>query len=514
VTKIHKTKLALLGATAFFAATSAHAQVADTWSISGDVIVSAVNTAADTQLDPITGGGTATTGIDAAEITAGFKNTISGSAVGASASQSFTSLNNSGVGGAASLEIGGGVTVAAGNTSTVLNNTDVATSATVGGNSNSISLAAVGSSASVSGSTSLTDVGGAAVGSDETFAYTVTGDLAVSAGAADGSVDTDVGTTVGGNTGAVTLTLATGVNGAAVSGVGNSISVAGVGSSSSASFSGTVSGDATVLDQFALTLTAGAAVSSSNDDGADVTVNLTDAGMVEPAISGADSNANSISAAAVGSSSSFSLSANGFGGGVISEFNADVGELQIDATNGAAAVTVAALAGDGGTAITSAAIGGGGNGNSISSSAVGSSGSASFSNNVYSGGLGAETGAVNFAAISVNSTNGGEVTNTTSLGTAAGISDAGSRNSISIAGVGASASQSISTTDYSGAGVTGVATTVDGTITLAALNTGAVTVAGGMAVPTIADGFSNSISAAAVGASASQSVARTLVGAP
>ncbi|MEI6643471.1 MAG: hypothetical protein WCL10_15665 [Novosphingobium sp.] len=513
MTKIHKTKLALLGATAFFAASSAHAQVADTWGISGEVIVSAVNTATDTQLDPIAGGGTATTGVDAAEITGGFKNTISGSAVGASASQSFTSLNNSGVGGTASLEIGGGVTVAAGNGSNVLNNSDIATSVTVGGSANSISLAAVGSSASVSGTTTLTDVGGAAVGSDETFSYTATGDVSVSSGAADGSVDLDQGTTIGGNSGTVTLTLATGIAAPAVTGDGNSISVAGVGSSASASFSATVSGDATVLDSFALALPQGASVSAANDDGADVSVNL-NAGVTGGGITGTGGNSNSISAAAVGSSASFSTSATAFGGATISEFNADVGELQVDSTNGANNVSLANAAGADATGFDSAVISGGGNGNSISLTAVGSSGSVSASNTVVSGGLGAETGAVNFAAITVNSTNGGSVTNTASLTTAAGISDTGSRNSISIAGVGASASQSISTTDYSGAGVTGVATTVDGTITLAALNTGTVTVAGGLAVPTIADGFSNSISAAAVGASASQSVARTLVGAP
>jgi len=242
-----------------------------------------------------------------------------------------------------------------------------------------------------------------------------------------------------------------------------------------------------------------------------VTVNL-NAGATAGGITGG--NSNSISAAAVGSSASFSTSATAFGGATITAFNADVGELQVDSTNGASAVSLANADGAGATGFDTAAIGGGGNGNSISFTAVGSSGSVSASNTVVSGGLGAETGAVNFAAITVNSTNGGSVTNTASLTTGVSITDTGGRNSISVAGVGASASQSISTTDYSGAGVTGVATTVDGTITLTALNTGTVTVAGGLTVPNIADGFSNSISAAAVGASASQSVTRTLVGAP
>lgn len=511
MTKTHKIKLALLGATACFAATSAHAQVADTWAVNGDVTVTAANTATDTKLDPVTGAVVA--GIDGGKIDDGFKNSISGSAVGASASSSFSSVNNSGNGGDASLAIDGAVIVSAGNASAVLNNNDIVTGAIIGaGSSNSISLAAVGSSASVSGSTTLSDVGGSAVGDSETYSYKATS-LLVSSGTADGSVDVNQGSVDGGNDGTVSLILATGFNTPDIAGgFGNSISVAGVGSSASASFSATVGGDGSVLDTFAVDLGDGATISSANSENGVVAVGLLDVGIVGPKVEGG--NANSISAAAVGSSASFSLASNAFGGGVISQFDAIAGPVTVDLTNGA----TVSLSADGvadtpaPTAISDAAISGEGNGNSISASAVGSSGSVSFANTVYDTSGGAGAGTVSFADITVNSTNNGAVLNATDLTNAAGI-DGGSRNSISIAGVGASASQALSITDYSGGGATAVNSSVDGAIILAALNTGTVNVSGGMAVPAIAAGFSNSISAAAVGASASQSVTRTLIGA-
>ena len=113
--------------------------------------------------------------------------------------------------------------------------------------------------------------------------------------------------------------------------------------------------------------------------------------------------------------------------------------------------------------------------------------------------------------ITVNSTNSGAVSNISETITGSGI-DGGSKNSISIAGVGASASQSISVTDYTGGGITGVGSTLNN-VTVSGNNSGAVLVAGGLATPNIDGGFSNSISAAAVGASASQAISRTLVGA-
>lgn len=512
VTKIHMMKRALLSATAVFAATSAHAQVADSWAVSGDILVTSTNTADTTDLNP------ADAGVDTASIADGFKNSISGSAVGSSASSSFTSVNNSGVGGAAELAIDGTVTVAAGNSSAVTNNTDILTSATItAGSGNSISLAAVGSSASVSASTTLSDAAngasGAAVAGGETFLYSA-GALTISSGAADGSVDPVSGSTDGGNSGAVTLNLATGLNtGTIADGQNNTISVAGVGSSASASFSATVGGttDASTLDSASFTLADGATISAANDTDAAVQVNL-GGGILLPTITAG--NGNGISAAAVGSSASFSLASTAFAAGVITDFSADIGALQIDSTNGAD-VAIGAADGADATTITDATISAG-SGNSISSSAVGSSGSVSYANTVYVGGAGAAGGSVNFAEIAVNSTNNGSVTNNTSLVQDAndngGLITGDNRNSISIAGIGSSASQSLSVTDYSGAGLTGVASTVDGGITLASLNTGVVTVVGALQGASIATGFSNSISAAAVGASASQSVTRTLVG--
>jgi len=508
VTKIHKTKLALLSATAVFTATAAHAQVADTWTINDDVTVSAANTGATTTLDPVANSDPA--GIDGANIGAGFKNSISASAVGASASSSFNSVNNSAIGGDAAVVYSGGVTVSAGNGSTVLNNNDVLTLATVAGSANSISLAAVGSSASVSGSTTLTDVGGGPVAADETFSYTA-GSLTISSGDADGGVEVDQGSTVGGNNAGVSLILATGVVGAGIdSGSNNSVSVAGVGSSASASFSATVGGDGSILNSSDVTITDGATISSANSALGVVAVGLTDAGIATPVIGGG--NANSISAAAVGSSASFSLASSTFDSGVITDFNATVGDLQVDSTNGATVSLTAdgTTAIDGVTVISAASIAGG-QGNSISASAVGSSGSVSYANTVFDGGNGTAGGEVAFGTITVNSTNTGGIANATDLTGTPTIED-GSKNSISVAGVGASASQALSVTDYSGGGNTLVLNTT-GAITLTAFNTAGVGVSGAMAAPTISAGFNNSISAAAVGASASQSVARTLVGA-
>jgi len=509
VTKIHKTKLVLLSATAFFAATSAHAQVADTWAITGDVTVTAANTADTTTVDPVTPGVVA--GVDTALISAGFRNSISGSAVGSSASSSFTSVNNSATGGAAALTVDGSLIVAAGNGSAVLNSTDVLNGATIAsGSSNSISLAAVGSSASVSGSTTLTDVAGAATSGDA-YSYTANS-LVVSSGSLEGDVEVDQGSLTGGNDNTVSLLLATGFTAPVITeGSGNSISVAGVGSSASASFSATVGGDGSDTT-FDLSLADGVAISAANSDNGNVAVGLVDAvGIVGPQINGG--NANSISAAAVGSSASFSLASSTFGGGVVTEFNSTVGDLTVDSFNGANTVGIGADAAGGQTAISDAVIAGAGNGNSISASVVGSSASVSYANTVYDTGNGAAGGAVSFAAITVNSTNNGTISNGTDLANAGSI-DGGSRNSISIAGIGASASQSFSVTSYAGdAAITGVGSTAEGGITLAAFNTGVVGVSGGLSNPSIADGFSNSISAAAVGASASQSVTRTLVGA-
>lgn len=498
-------KRALLSATAFLAATSANAQVADTWSIAGDVTVSALNSGAVLN-DPVNGGTVA--GIEGAEITAGYKNSISGATVGASASSSFTTVNNSGVGGDAILEFAGAVSVVAGNSGEVINNTDVITSATIAeGNSNSISLAAVGSSASIGGSTTLTGVAGASVADSETFSYTA-GQLIVSSGAADGSVDaTD--NLIGGNAGAVTLGLTTSLTAPTISaGNGNSISVAGVGSSSSASFSASVDGDGTILDSFDLSLADGALISSASDAASAVAVGL-GAGATAPAIAGG--NNNSISAAALGSSASFSLAANTTGGGVVTAFNATVGELLVDSTNLGTVTLGGGVDGADQATFDDAAIAGAGNGNSISAAAVGSSGSVSFANTVFDTGNGAAAGDVAFDAITVNSTNSGEIINNVNLSTGGNI-DGGAKNSISIAGLGASASQAISITDNSGAGITAVNTALGGDIILAAVNSGAVSVlGGGLQAPVIADGFSNSVSAAAVGASASQSVTRTLL---
>ncbi len=492
-------KRALLSATAFLAATSANAQVADTWTISGAVTVSAINSG-DVSNDPVATGGT--TGVEAASIVEGFKNSISSAAVGASASSSFTTVNNSELGAETAINFESALSVVAGNEGAVLNANDLAGAVIGGGNANSVSIAAVGSSASVSGSTTLA---GGALGADESFLYGAAEQLVVSSGA-DGAAD-PADNTIGGNTGTVTVSLGTGFVGAVIDGGnGNSISVAGVGSSSSASFSAAVDAEGTILDVVDLQIGGGAAVNSVNGADGLVLVGLGE-GMTEPQINAG--NANSISAAAVGSSASFAVSQGVSGGGQITEFGGAIGELQVASVNQA---TVTLGGGDGADqGVIGTAIIGGGASNSLSAAAVGASGSVSYASTVFDTGNGEGfTGELSFEGITVESTNDADILNNISL--AGGEISGGQKNSISIAGVGASASQSISITDNSGLGISTNNTILGEDVILAALNSGAVTVAGGgLATPVIGGGFSNSISAAAVGASASQSVARTVL---
>ena len=79
MTKINLTKAALLAATALLGATSAHAQVADSWDIGSDVSVTGTNTGGDVKLDA------SAAGIQGANIADGYKNSISNAAVGSSA---------------------------------------------------------------------------------------------------------------------------------------------------------------------------------------------------------------------------------------------------------------------------------------------------------------------------------------------------------------------------------------------------------------------------------------------
>jgi hypothetical protein len=91
----------------------------------------------------------------------------------------------------------------------------------------------------------------------------------------------------------------------------------------------------------------------------------------------------------------------------------------------------------------------------------------------------------------------------------ASISDTASNSSIGVAGIGATASVSYGSTDLTGgSGATTNAVTI-GATTIESTNTGAVLVGGSIYNPSVGAGFGNSISVAAVGASASQSFSNT-----
>lgn len=442
MTKLNLIKAALLGATALLA-TSAHAQaVVDTWDIGGDVSVTASNTTADAvSLDGTNGGF-----VVGASIADGYKNSISGAAVGSSASASATQFSSNDANlPSFSVTYNGGLTATSTNTVAVSNINDIVDSATItAGQGNSISLAAVGSSAS--GSSTFSNVNGTAFDDTTSFVYDVEGDVTIQSGdgVTAGLADTDIiDNAVGGNANAVSLQFATGI----------------------------------------------AAPTIETGEG------------------------NSISGAAVGSSASFSLGLNTAAGAAYNEVSQTLnGALNITSTNTADGAVSVNAGTDTDLAVDGAAINAG-NSNSISVAGVGASGSFSVSNTMYTGGLGAVAGYnVTTQDISVSTLNEGAVSVNAVMTSAPTIS-AGNANSISIAGVGASASTSFTTTDYEGAGTSILNGSVQG-ITLASVNVADVKVTTGLETPTIAGGFNNSISTAAVGASASQSATQNLYVAP
>ncbi|MEO0033374.1 MAG: hypothetical protein RIS94_3132, partial [Pseudomonadota bacterium] len=260
-------------------------------------------------------------------------------------------------------------------------------------------------------------------------------------------------------------------------------------------------------------------------------------------------------AAAIGSSASVGFSSTVLAGGETGTFNltqngdgdptalnvtsvntANVAIGGIDTTDVAAPTATLLTAAINGADSTAAA-----NGNSVSSTALGASAGVSYSLTNYgstapianSAGFGAavvdgegsflDDGGVNIAAVNgaTYEDNGDgtftitpletqtTVTNMTSMDTVsiggAPDSNLASNNSISVAGIGASASYSFSVNEYAGAANTVSSNLVGGTATLLATNYSAVNVESGITSAAISGGLNNSISVAALGASASQS---------
>jgi hypothetical protein len=444
--------------------------------IPGTVMVDGTNNAAGTV--------TATGSVFGGTISGGNANSISVAAVGASGSVSADSLVIAGVPDN-TLTFGSTVAVVGANNAAVSLTGNLGSTANVandspsitGGVSNSISLTGVGASASVSFSN--TSVSGA----DGSNNYSIAG-----------------ATTITADNNAIVGVTGTVYGGAISGGTGNGISVAAVGSSAAFSSNSIVEGSGSVPTTSLSTST----VAINSDNSANITltgaVGLIGAATAsDPTISGVDTVTASISSSAVGASGSLSVT-NLLTGGATPDEKVTIGATTFNIDN-TANVTVTAGGIFGGTIS-------GGTGGSISQAAVGASGSASFTN-IVAGASTLAPGATEYVvgAQGVVVDNTGTVSITGDIGTTDLANNAsitgGVNNSISVSGVGASGSTSFSsmfsagTTASSGAGVYAIAA-----LTHSVTNTGGVTVASNSYGATIGGGVGSSISAAAVGASA------------
>ena len=428
---------------------------------------------------------TATSSVFGGTISGGNANSISVAAVGASGSVSADSLVIAGVPNN-TLTFGSTVTIIGTNNAAVSLTGNLGSTANIandspsiaGGVNNSISVAGVGASASVS------------------FA-----DTSVSGGDGSNNYSIAGATTITGDNNATVGVTGTVYGGAISGGTGNGIAAAAVGSSASFSSASIVEGTGSVPTTSLSTGT----IAINSDNSANIT--LTGAvGLIgattDPTISGADTVTASISSAAVGASGSLSVSKLLTGGSAPDE-SVTIGATTFNIDN-TANVTVAAGGIFGGTIS-------GGTGGSISQAAVGASGSASFTNIVAGASTlapGATEYVVGAQGVVVDNTGTVSITGdigTTNLANNASITG-GVNNSISVTGVGASGSTSFSsifsggTAASSGAGVYSVAA-----LTHTVTNTGGVTVASNSYGATIGGGVNGTISAAAVGASATTS---------
>jgi hypothetical protein len=416
---------------------------------------------------------------DAPVITAGTGNSISVSGVGAVGSLSYTGIQTDASTSGETVDFSAAVTVDGTNTGTVTTSGSVFGANIGGGYSNGISAAAVGATGSVSlnsfvdGSvtTPTTDVAfGATVGVTGTnsAAVAMTGSLGSSA-----------------NTATDAPTIATGT--------GNSISVAGVGASASVSYTGIQSDGSAGGEIF--TVTGATTITANNQVGGTVDTTADVYGAVITA-----GTSNSISAAAVGSSASFSANSTILDAATAPTTTLTFGSINVNSTNTDEVTMVGGLLGD-------ATVSGGTN-NSISVAGLGASGSTSLSTVAHGATAPAETMALGAITTSVTNQATGLVSVTGNIGEtgAAGATITGGvGNSISIAGLGASGSTSLSQI-WSGGATGGTDYTV-GAIGTTVTNGGNVTVNSNVFAANIGGGVNNGISTAAVGASASTSFA-------
>jgi len=380
-------------------------------------------------------------------------------------------------------ENGDGATVAVGSydTATVIDGVDIS------GERLSISQSAVG----VSGSLSLN-----------------------SATSFDGSVEGTVGAVtveVTNGAGADVSNIGSITNSVISDGVQNGISRSAIGSSASTSVNVLADGGA-IHDA---TYTVGdVAITSTNNGAVIAGVELGIAGDATAAPTITDGTNNSISATAIGATGSLSVGTTAMNGAA--ETTAiGVGAVAVTAESTADASVLMASSVDGETAggIFGAKIDGG-NANSISANAIGTSASFGYSTTLKGEGS-TITSADTIGTVEVTSNNASAVTNLMDIGVSgsasdgASISDTASNSSIGVAGIGATASVSYGSSDLTGgSGATTNAVEI-GATTIGSTNTAAVLVGGSIYNPSIGTGFGNSISVAAVGASASQSFSNT-----
>lgn len=432
----------------------------------------------------------------------GTLNSVSAAAVGAAASMSITTVAEGATATPATT-----VTVGATGPSEITATNTATGTVTLEGNfssgtditngvSNSISRAAVGASASLS-YTSVDTAGSAStetVTVDSNIVLTSSNAAAVEVIGASGTPDTP------------TLVPQAEI----ANGTSNSISTAAVGASSSLSITQVTDGADTAPERIvniaAGNLTIG--VNATNTGAVSLLGQMGTSGTAGDAPTIGLGTSNSISMAAVGASGSVSYTGVHNGGATTAATDT------LNVADGGT-ITLTILNDTGGTVATTASAFGAniqdGVSNSISLAAVGSSASSNFTT-IVDGDDGTNPTAPatlsNFGDFVIGSTNNAAVTFTGALGTTGVVPDAptiadGTMNSISLAGVGASASSGF--TSINTGGSASFQEVNYGNLSSTATNTGGVTVTASAHGSTITNGVSNSISMASVGAVASTS---------
>ena len=481
----------------------------------GAIDLDAVNTSSG---DITVSGDLGTSGTigDAATIVAGTDNAISLAAVGASAGLSYSGVQDASSSEetytfASTVDVdasnAGAVTVGAaavgGESPTPADPAGIYTGTISNGTGNSISVAGVGSSASlslasnVSGSSTAATIvsleGAVDIGSVNSGAVSVTSEIGSSAITDDGAIISN--------------------------GTSNSISTAAVGASASASYSGVQTGTAG-NETFAIAYDLGddgliGGLSADDPDTLTITATNNVGGTVSNTSSIYDATistgtANGVSVAAVGSSASFAATSLVSGATTAPTTTLVAGNITVSSTNrdteGSADPAVT-LTGN----VNDATIEDGAS-NTISAAAVGASASVGYSGVQTEGSNGDETfllatdGIGGMGTIGITGLNDGDVTSTSTINTA--FIDGGYSNGISVAAVGSSAAFSVDTI-VSGADTTPTTEVKTGNINVDSTNNGNVTVTGAIDVATIdSDATSSSVASTAVGASGSVSVSQ------